>query len=407
MKIYEYKNISKCFIGGNADINLEETFKTINCGLSNKKEEKIHPKEEERIKRLAKRNNSSVFSLENHTYSLRGINSLSKKQQSQKSFDYDNSVIIFTGGCGLGTKNDSYFNELFDEYNDVFAANNCHVLFVRGCNDDPSYFENELINLSNIKAIKDYSLIQFSEFNCLCIGGGISADRSWKINSEKNTGKKTYWENEDLVFNEKEVNEIFSNFDVACVITNEIPTFVPPSTGFYKHNKWYKSDEKLIKDTINSRIKLDNVYNIMLSNGKKPYVWWFTHNTMTNNESLVNDICFSSRFNNIESLNMLVMSKFNIFLTKEDKKGISKKIRKEKKKLAEDFGDTLTYNETIYNQIGRNVPRINEALDAGPFPVNDYNEAIRAIDENQQRIMHEAPAAAYAVVDNYIHNFDY
>lgn len=409
MKIYDFKKISKCFLGGNADINLEESLKFINNGLSNRKEEKIHPKEEERLQRIAKRKGGSSFVFDPSIYSLRSASILPKKQP--KNFIYDNSVIIFSGGCGLGTKETTYFEEIFAEYNEVFAKNNCHILFIRGCNDDPSFFENETINYSNIKTIQDYSVIEFSEYNCLCIGGGVSVDRTWKINSEKNTGKKTYWENEDLIYKEKELDEILSKFDIACIITNEIPTFVPPSTGSYKFNKWFKTNDELIKDVVNSRIKVDNIYNKLILNNKKPYVWWHSiNNNNSNGDLLVNDIYFSSVFNSIESLNNIVATKFNKYLAKDDENDFSKKFSKLKKKLDE-MGTAGTYAEAprIINPVEIN-PRNDGgrlyggrvAEDVNPVAVerarNEINELLNA--DAQQR-------AAFNYADAVAPNFDY
>jgi hypothetical protein len=88
-----------------------------------------------------------------------------------------------------------------------------------------------------------------------------------------------------------------------------------PGTGSFKTNRWFKNNSELLSDAIESRTKMDAVYNEFVKADKKPYVWWHTYSDDTNKCS-VNDIYFKC-CNYVESLNQIVQSHFNKYLTEE------------------------------------------------------------------------------------------
>ena len=301
MKIYDYTDYGACILGRNVDSKLEEFIDYIYDSTNFPKA--IHPKEIERIERLEKRGVSRDCQRPN----LPEMKALHK-------FAFKDAVIIATGGCGFGTKSAEYFNKLLEGANDALAKNNLHLLFVRGANDDPSYFDEEKINFSNIKCLVSNCIVKFDDFSCLCIGGGISFDREWKKRKGQEYGSKLYWENEGVNFDIKDISEAIKRENIACVISNEMPTFVEPSTDTYKSYKWYKNDEQLIKDTLDDRAKIDSIYIEFVKCNKKPYVWWYTFSEKNN--KIVNNICFkTSKFSS--SLNDIVYSDFNKTLSKK------------------------------------------------------------------------------------------
>lgn len=318
MKIYDYTKYGQCFLAPSVDGRLDEIIDIVNKGLPVSIPKSIHPKELERLERIRKREE------DRNPYDLAAqfTTSPQKKEKSkQKMFDYRNGVMIVAGSCGFGTKPMEYFDKRFSELNKVLEESNFHILFVRGNNDDPSYFDEEKINFSNIKTLVSNCVVKFSDFSCLCIGGGISFDREWKKAKTKEYGTAMYWGNEDVDFDIKEIENAIKENNIACVVTHEIPSFVSPSTGGYKNNRWFKNDKNLLADTIKCRTKLDSIYNEFVKADKKPYLWWHTH-TDNSNKQVINDILFkSSQF--IDSLNSIVHDHFGKYLTESEKKSNS------------------------------------------------------------------------------------
>lgn len=297
MEIYDYGKTKNCVIFGCFDGNVDKVVKMIVGNLHNLSSYKVetHPKELERQKRIAEK---LAQQANGETSRLRQamiqhpIPPLNKKQKPRAIYPYNlsDTVIIINGFNGFGTKDLKYYYDKLEMFNQVLSDNNSHVLFVRG-NDDPKYFEDTLINLSNIKTIKDYSVIKLQKYNCLCIGGSISFDRQWKIEQEKRTGKKLYWENENLVYNEDEINKIIEKYNIACIVTPSCPTFAYPGTNSLKSSAWASADKSLVKDVAEERAYMDKIYNKILEHNKKPYMWAYSKYKCSN-RTIINDILF-------------------------------------------------------------------------------------------------------------------
>jgi len=204
----------------------------------------------------------------------------------------DNAVLIVNGSNTFGQNDLKYYYDKFNMLNDVLADNNAYILFVRG-NDDPKYFTDELLNLSNVKTIQDYSVIKLNKFNCLCIGGQVSLDRLWKSEQEKRIGKKMFWENEHMTFDEDSINEILSKHKISCIITPSSPSFAYPGTNAFKKNPWVTKDKALLNDLNYERVIMDRIYNKIIESKSKPYIWTYSRFD-TSNQSVINDILFQS-----------------------------------------------------------------------------------------------------------------
>jgi hypothetical protein len=163
---------------------------------------------------------------------------------------------------------------------------------VRG-NDDPKYFTDELLNFSNIKTIQDYSVIKLNKFNCLCIGGQVSLDRLWKSEQEKRIGKKMFWENERMTFDEDAINEILSKHKISCIVTPSSPSFAYPGTNVFKKSPWAAKDKALLNDLNNERVIMDKIYSKIIESKSKPYIWTYSRFDISN-QSMINDILFQS-----------------------------------------------------------------------------------------------------------------
>lgn len=308
MKIYDYGKIKTCLICGSINGNVDRFVKMIVGSLTDIKKYKIeqHPKEIERQERIRRKQEEEVQALADrrnpfiphipdpdpHGNAPRRY--VKKMKQLPKSCGYclDNTVLIVNGSNTFGQNDLKYYYDKFNMLNDVLADNNAHILFVRG-NDDPKYFTDELLNLSNVKTIQDYSVIKLNKFNCLCIGGQVSLDRLWKSEQEKRIGKKMFWENEHITFDEDAINEILSKYKISCIVTPSSPSFAYPGTNVFKKSPWVTKDKSLLNDLNDERVIMDRVYNKIIESKSKPYIWTYSRFDASN-QSVINDILFQS-----------------------------------------------------------------------------------------------------------------
>lgn len=326
MNVYNLKKIETCYVCGNVDKNISKFIDSVTSKLSNyeKKEHKKEIERQERLKAKAAAAENAIQELgglfhpnphNRYDNALRGIKKM--KASFDMSYSYDNSVIIVSGNCGIGTKSRKFYEDMFSELDKVLAANNCYILFVRGNNDDPSYFDGKYIDFEHVKTLPDYSVICLRTFNCLCVGGSISIDKEWKMSQEEKFGKKLFWENESPKFDEKLLNEILAEFRISCVVTSTSPTFVFPGTNSYKRSKWFSDDKSILKDFSSERKTIDKVYERIVDSDSKPYVWFYGRFKLAHNDK-TNDILFSSlQQYQVVQVNNLIQQFFGIDTTKE------------------------------------------------------------------------------------------
>lgn len=325
MKIYSFEKHSKCFLIGSADGNIDKVVNDIIKRLPNQSGyvEKKHPKEIEREKRLKE----AEAREENNRPNLVGTFGSLKKMMKRPSPSekLDSSVIILSGNSGFGSKNINYYIDKLDELNRLLEKNNSHLLIIRGSFDDPQFFENESLSMTNIKTIPDYSVIVFETFNCLCIGGSISIDREWKKEHEKRINRKLYWENEGFEYKKDEINDILNQFDITCIITNTCPSFSYPGINTFKNSSWARKDKNLSKDVLRERKLMDKVYKSIVEKDKKPYVWFYS-SFLSSNKNFMNDICFQSMGpRKFYSFNEILEKDFGVSQKKNEKLTFNKK----------------------------------------------------------------------------------
>ena len=217
-----------------------------------------------------------------------------------KDFDIKNCILFIAGDCGIGFYNEKYYQNLFESINNECIFRNIHLLMIRGNHDDPSYFNENKINFSNVKTLKDYTIVQTNDKNILCIGGGLSIDRSDRIyffnkNVEtkyeielefnKNISKeeiikhtqKTYWKDELPIYNENLLSFINDlSFNIDYVITHTSPNFA------FKSDKdgieyWINKDENLLKDLEHERLNVTKIYDFLIKNNNIIKKWVYGH----------------------------------------------------------------------------------------------------------------------------------
>jgi len=411
MKIYDYGKTKNCVICGSVDGNFDRFIKTVVGSLRNLKSYVVetHPKEIERQERLARKREEEshnggggIFGVPAPHYAPRPTRLKKMPKMMNCGYNLTDTVIIVDGCNGFGERDLKYYHDKLEMFNNVLADNNTHVLFVRG-NDDPKYFEDALIDLSNIKTIQDYSVIKLNKFNCLCIGGCVSLDRTWRMEQEKRIGRKMYWENERMQYNEEDIDKILKEYNIACVVTTSCPSFAYPGMNSFKHSTWASKDKTVIKDITEERMIMDKIYNKIVENNKKPYIWTYSR-FKSSNQNMINDILF-------QSLNSFQFFHFNDTASSFFKVDFSK-ILKENEYVADSFekkmkAHAFTYNNPFDDEdIGEPMDEEQAEGEVEEFDADFIDEALgganeigRAVEANELRAdTREAPAAWHQYV---------
>lgn len=243
-----------------------------------------------------------------------------------KEFDYSNCLIVVAGDCGFGFKLFKDYKDEFNLINKFLRKKNITMLMIRGNHDDPRYFNEEKIKLSNFKLIKDYSVISMyyegddemlglPKFSMLCVGGATSIDRTYRINRYNkrilmaleqypwiNLEKidehltKGYWEDEAPIYDEEILDEIKSDgLMIEKVVTHTCPKFCFPVD---KSNitYWLGIDSTLEEVLDNERNVMSLIYDKLLSDGHILNSWTYGHFHF-HNEEHINGIKFTALTN--------------------------------------------------------------------------------------------------------------
>ncbi len=183
------------------------------------------------------------------------------------------SVFIFCGDVGIGFERlNHYTDHVIPELHKVLKKFNDIFIWIRGNHDDVNYFNNQLINTNYIKCVPDYSIVNVCNHNILCVGGGISVDRSFrKQNDSVNIVRymkyhgcdyktaelnalKTYWEDEPVIYQPK----VKEHINIIC--SHSAPSFCYPYDKGDIVMEFAEYDHDLIKDINKERSILDKVY---------------------------------------------------------------------------------------------------------------------------------------------------
>jgi hypothetical protein len=185
--------------------------------------------------------------------------------------DFSNSLIICVGKVGINEKSIDDCLNVAKKANKKLRKNNTVIVFVRGCEDNSTIFNDNVLDLSNVKAVPDYTVIDANGFNVLCVGGGISLNRSWKMKHLDTLPiYETYDKNEATFYNEGAMLEIEkSDIDINLIVTYDSPSFTCPSHILSDaYTGWSNADETLCDDIIKNKAVMDKLYTSISK--KKP-----------------------------------------------------------------------------------------------------------------------------------------
>lgn len=278
MKSYNFKNIDKIFAIGGMHGSYKEIFDTLRGYLMIKPEDvaPTHPKE---LERTLRRNKGMYSNIEEAKKELtKKLKKMASTMSNPANKLVKGSLIVVLGDSGFGSTSEEKIIKFFTDKNKILAYNNVSIVFIRGNNDDPSYFDGEKIDFSNIKAVPDYSILETKDKNILCVGGAISADRMWKREQEKRVSKKLFWESEAPVFNPELIKEAVDNFKhIDYVFSHSAPSFLNIGIDMSNIKDWEEKDKDLKNDIENERTCMDKVFETLRDNGSKPLFWGFGH----------------------------------------------------------------------------------------------------------------------------------
>lgn len=187
----------------------------------------------------------------------------------------NNTCLITVGDCGFKNKKvDTILKEL-GPLNERLAANGNFVFMLRNCDDNPSFFNENKISLSNIKLLPDVSILCGKKFgNILCIGGGVSYNKVWKEKFSNATGKEIFFSNERTSLNKDELNEILSKMKINAVVSYSCPSFCNPSDSSNTVlKKWVNTETDDLSYYRQERILMDEIYVSLLASNNIPHQW--------------------------------------------------------------------------------------------------------------------------------------
>jgi len=199
--------------------------------------------------------------------------------------------IIQVGDFGVGFALFQKDKKNLELYQQKLVENNVILWVVRGNHDFKPYFDNDPFELTNIKLVPDYTVLNFEGKNILCIGGAHSVDRRSRYTKRQFIGDfdldrtipnadETWWHDENFVFN-KEKLENFRNIDI--VVTHTAPGFCPPYElgGFVEMVIREGNDGQLKKDLLKERRDLNDAFRILKKNNDIKYHYYgHFHRTM-------------------------------------------------------------------------------------------------------------------------------
>jgi len=105
-----------------------------------------------------------------------------------KMYDLKDAHIIQVGDFGVGFNTFEKEKRLLQMTHDVLVKNNVMVWAIRGNHDYKPYFDNDPFEFTNIKLVKDYTVLNLEGKNILCIGGAVSVDRMLRYTKAQKLG---------------------------------------------------------------------------------------------------------------------------------------------------------------------------------------------------------------------------
>lgn len=140
------------------------------------------------------------------------------------------------------------------------------AFFIRGNHDDPAYFDGR--SYGNLHLVPDYSRIKTDTGSILCVGGGISLDRTAR------TAGAGYWPGERFRFDPTMIGDD----PITHVVThtaNLAWTGLQRKTYFV--DSWCKVDSTLREDIDEESNNMAFFHREIYDRGHRPLKWFYGH----------------------------------------------------------------------------------------------------------------------------------
>jgi hypothetical protein len=257
--------------------------------------------------------------------------------QIENRFKMENSLTVVCGDIGMGFCKPNYYKKQFDEINKELERGNNHVIFFRGNHDDPTYFnipeKAEEFSTEFIHLIPDYTMLEVSYERdvpddginnrsgfllVLCIGGGLSIDRTYRIQNDihnKRYGKTdvaTYWEDEFPVFLPDKIDEFVKHygyndeiFEPIILATHSSPKWCQPVDKGQMLMGWVTEDSMVLEDSTRERQVVTDIHEYLRQkciNLQANYYGHFHHSYYDNIDGIK---CYGLNINEIKEHKLL------------------------------------------------------------------------------------------------------
>ncbi len=190
-----------------------------------------------------------------------------------------NTALIVCGDIGMGFNALEYYYLMFKKLDLKLAKKNNHLLMFRGNHDDPAYFDGSFKKYKYLHLVPDYTVVTVLQQNILCIGGATSIDRSYRINTEYSTGRKSYWGDAELpCYDEGKLSEINKEYAdaITIVATHTCPSFAYP-TSKQNVQAWMRRDDTLSQTLDEERATMDRIFEALQQKQKNLKRWYYGH----------------------------------------------------------------------------------------------------------------------------------
>ena len=200
-----------------------------------------------------------------------------------KSNNLKDCFIIQVGDFGVGFKPFDDEIKSLSIVNSYLNKNNIILYAIRGNHDFKTYFDNDPFNLSNIKLIPDYTVLNLCGKNILCIGGALSVDRKILMSDDQKKGDNLlkpglkWWIDEPFLL---DLNKLSSLRNIEIVVTHTSPDYcaIDNTFGFGEFvDGFIKNDSNLKSDLINERKQMSELFLILKLNGNNITNHYYGH----------------------------------------------------------------------------------------------------------------------------------
>ncbi len=183
--------------------------------------------------------------------------------------DIKNSTIIQVGDFGLGFLKDE--DTKLYHLNKVCSTNKVLLYAIRGNHDNPASFDSGN-TYSNLRFLKDYSVLNLHGQNILLIGGSISIDRAHRIENS------SYWKDEKFCFDVAKLDACLRDIkEIDIIVTHSSPEGTYPYDLDLIVHAWMQIDKMLHNDLIVDRNAHTKLLDHLISIDLKPSHWYYGH----------------------------------------------------------------------------------------------------------------------------------